>query len=389
MPFTVLILGGYGFFGQRLAKRLAADATLHIVLAGRNLTAAQSLVDRLQTSDGARMSAALVDATDRELSATLRRIAAHVVVHTGGPYQGQGYHVAEACIAASAHYLDLADARDFVTGIGVLDARAKEHDVLVLTGASTLPALSSAVVDEISKGLRRVDAIDIGISPGNRTDRGLATVRAILSYCGVPIRAWHDTRTQTVYGWLGLKRYRYPAPVGTRWLSYCDVPDLELFPARYPGLKTIDFRAGLELPLLHLGMSAMALCKRLGLVRDWSRYALPLKKLSDSLRRFGSDAGAMHVEVRGEDLTGASVQRTWILVARNDDGPTVPTLASTALIHKLARGQIAVRGAMPCVGLLELSDFVAQMGGLAIDIAEFENGMQVEVDGSAGTVRRV
>jgi len=175
MPFTVLILGGYGFFGQRLAKRLAADATLHVVLAGRNLTAAQSLVDRLQTSNGARMSATFVDVTDRELSATLRRIAAQVVVHTGGPYQGQGYHVAEACIAAGAHYLDLADARDFVTGIGVLDARAKEHDVLVLTGASTLPALSSAVVDEISKDLRRVDAIDIGISPGNRTDRGLAT----------------------------------------------------------------------------------------------------------------------------------------------------------------------------------------------------------------------
>lgn len=367
-PFTVLILGGYGFFGQRLAQRLAHDAGLRVVLAGRDQAAAQSLVSRFQTSNGARLSAARVDATDPELSTVLRRIAAQAVVHTGGPYQGQSYHVAEACIAAGAHYLDLADGRDFVAGIGALDVRAKQRDVLVVSGASTLPGLSSAVVDELANDLRKVETIDIGISPANRTDRGLGTVRAILSYCGLPIRAWSDGHTHTVYGWLGLKRYRYPAPVGARWLSYCDVPDLALFPMRYPGVKTVTFRAGLELPILHFSMSTMALCARMGLVRDWSRYAVALKKISDLLQRFGSDTGAMHVEVRGEDHAGAPVLRRWILVARNDDGPTVPTLASTALIHKLARGEIATRGAMPCLGLLTLSDFVAQMNGLAIDI---------------------
>lgn len=366
--FTVLILGGYGFFGQRLARRLAHDTNLHVVLAGRDRAAAQRLASRLQTSNGARMSAERVDATDPELSTMLRRIAAQVVVHTGGPYQGQSYNVAEACIAAGAHYMDLADARDFVAGIGALDARARQRDVLVVSGASTLPGLSSAVVDDLAKDLRSVDTIDIGISPANRTDRGLGTVRAILSYCGVPIQAWKEGHTQMVYGWLGLKRHRYPAPVGARWLSYCDVPDLALFPMRYPAVKTVTFRAGLELPILHFSMSAMALCTRMGLVREWSRYAVALKKISDLLQGFGSDAGAMHVEIRGEDRVGAPVLRRWILVARNDDGPTVPTLASTALIHKLARGAIAVRGAMPCVGLLTLSDFVAQMNGLAIDI---------------------
>ena len=366
--FTVLILGGYGFFGRRLARRLADDASLHVVLAGRDPAAARSLASQLQTGNGARMSATRVDATDPELSKVLRQSATQVVVHTGGPYQGQSYNVAEACIGAGAHYMDLADARDFVAGISALDARARQREVLVVSGASTLPGLSSAVVDDLAKDLRTVDAIDIGISPANRTDRGLGTVRAILSYCGVPMQAWKDGHTQMVYGWLGLKRYRYPAPVAARWLSYCDVPDLALFPKRYPGVKTVTFRAGLELPILHFGMSAMALCTRMGLVRKWSRYAVALKKISDLLQRFGSDAGAMHVEVRGADPAGKPVRRRWILVARNDDGPAVPTLASTALIRKLARGEIAARGAMPCVGLLTLSDLVAQMDGLAIDI---------------------
>ena len=35
--------------------------------------------------------------------------------------------------------------------------------------------------------------------------------------------------------------------VGPRLLSYCNVPDLELLPARYPTLRTVQFRAGMEL----------------------------------------------------------------------------------------------------------------------------------------------
>nr|BFE97511.1 hypothetical protein GCM10020185_80470 [Pseudomonas brassicacearum subsp. brassicacearum] len=47
------------------------------------------------------------------------------VIHTGGPFQGQSYAVAESCIDAGVNYCDLSDSRDFVTGIGALDARAK------------------------------------------------------------------------------------------------------------------------------------------------------------------------------------------------------------------------------------------------------------------------
>ena len=29
-----------------------------------------------------------------------------------------------------------------------------------------------------------------------------------------------------------------------RWLGSCDVPDLDLFPLRYPSLRTVAFHAG-------------------------------------------------------------------------------------------------------------------------------------------------
>jgi saccharopine dehydrogenase-like NADP-dependent oxidoreductase len=43
-------------------------------------------------------------------------------VDAAGPFQGAEPRVARAAIAAGLHYVDLADARDFVAGFRALDA---------------------------------------------------------------------------------------------------------------------------------------------------------------------------------------------------------------------------------------------------------------------------
>jgi hypothetical protein len=284
-----------------------------------------------------------------------------MVVHTSGPFQGQDYRVPAACIEAGVHYVDLADSRAFVAGIDALDAAARQAGVLVASGASSVPALSSAAADALASGLATVDQIDIGISPGNRTDRGLATVEAILSYCGQPLPG-----PQHTLGWSGTWSRRYPEPVGRRLLSPCDVPDLALLPVRYPGSPQVRFGAGLELAFLHRGMNVMAWLAAKGLVRDWSAYARLLKQAADRFRHWGSDAGAMHVAVSGREASGHSVTRTWQLVARDGDGPCVPTLAAAALVRKLAAGALPA-GARPCVGLVSLHDVLREAEGLAIE----------------------
>jgi molybdopterin biosynthesis enzyme len=59
-----------------------------------------------------------------------------------------------------------------VCGIGALHEAAVAARVVVVSGASSVPALSGAAADHLSSGLAEVDSIDIGISPGNRTERG-------------------------------------------------------------------------------------------------------------------------------------------------------------------------------------------------------------------------
>ena len=356
-PFRVLVIGGYGFFGRRLVERLSLQAGLHVIVAGRSAQQAAALVTELRASAAAALSSVALDAMSDEFPAWLDRLQVRAVVHTSGPFQGQDYRVALACTAAGVHYVDLADGRDFVAGITAVDVAATAAGVCVMSGASTVPALSGAAVDELTRGWQRVAAIDIGISPGNRTERGLSTVRAVLSYCGRPIP---HADGATLTGWLRTRARRYPAPVGWRLLSPCDVPDLALLPSRYPGRPVVRFRAGLELVVLHLATNAMALAGRLGLVRDWVRHAEWLKRCSDRFIAFGTDAGAMHVTARGLDAQGRPARRTWTLVATHGDGPWVPTLAAAALVRKLAAGETPAIGARPCIGALTLDDFARE-----------------------------
>ena len=363
----VLVIGGYGFFGRRLVERLARQAPLHVTVAGRSEQKADALVAELRPRAQARLASVALDAMADSLPRQLRQLRPDLVIHTSGPFQGQDYRVALACLAAGAHYVDLADGRAFVQGVSALDARAKAAGVLVASGASSVPPLSSAVVDRLAQGMREVRFIDIGISPGNKTERGLSTVAGILSYCGKPLAA---NGGRQVFGWSGAYRHRYPAPVGSRLLSPCDVPDLALLPGRYAGQPAVRFGAGLELEFLHHGMNLMAWVARVGLVKDWSAYASLLKRAADLFRTWGSDAGAMHVSVSGTDGEGATVQRHWALVATDGDGPYVPTLAASALARKLAAGTLRMRGALPCMGLLSLEDFEEEAQGLKIGMGE-------------------
>lgn len=348
-------------------ERLSQQSDLHITVAGRSGAAAESLVRKLSPAATSELSFAVVDAMHQAFASQLKTLNVAVVVNASGPFQGQDYRVAEACIAVGAHYIDLADGREFVTGIGKLNSSALNAGVLVTSGASSVPALSSAVADHLVKGLQSVKTIDVGISPGNRTERGLSTVQGILSYCGKELPS---SRGKPLVGWLNSYRHSYPDPVGSRLHSPCDVPDLVLLPARYAGHPEVRFGAGLELEFLHWGMNLMAWMARHGLVKNWAVHARWLKRAADLVQNWGTDAGAMHVTVSGTLMEGHTVSRAWKLVATHGDGPYVPTLAASALVRKIHSGGQGLAGAMPCVGLLTLEDFALEMRGLKITTSE-------------------
>jgi hypothetical protein len=151
-----------------------------------------------------------------------------------------------------------------------------------------------------------------------------------------------------------LVRRRIPG-LGRRWLFVVNTPDLELVPQRFAPRRDAVFRAGLELPILHLGLWAMSKLVASGLLPSLVPLARPLRAISEWFRTFGAGLGGMTVCAEGLDREGRAVTATWTLLAA-EDGPNVPILPALALIRALARDGISRRGAMACVGLLSLAD---------------------------------
>ena len=354
----ILILGGYGVFGQRIASQLSRDANLEITIAGRSRDKALSCARTLQESSAARISTARIDATSLA-AADLKAFAPQIVINASGPFQTQNYSLAEACIGAGCHYVDLADGRAFVAGITALDARARDAGVSVISGASSVPALSSAVVQAFETAFSALEALEIAISPGSGFEPGEATIAAGLSYLGKPIGVRQAGRSETVYGWQGLRKRSFGS-LGRRWTVVCDVPDLDLFPARYPTLTSMNFRAGLEVGLMTLGLWALSWPARAGFPRHPETWAPYLARLRKPLATLGRNCGAMRVEMRGMDQARQPAAIEWVLTARDGHGLNVPTLASVIAARKLARGEVLPKGAMACFGLISLAEFEAE-----------------------------
>jgi len=378
----VLVLGGYGAFGGRITERLAHEADVEVIVAGRSLQRAAQFAGRVQKGARAKITPARLDATQIAATelATLRPL---LVINASGPYQRQDYRAAQACIAARVHYADLADARGFVTGICTLDAEARQAGVLVVSGASTVPAVSAAVIDEHAPQFAALEAVTIVIAPGNSFDPGLATTQSILSTLGRPfaptrkqgtlaaargsnsLALEHGATEGTMYGWQHLRRRTIPG-LGGRWLGACDTPDLDLLPRRYPGLRSVQVFAALEVGTFHLGLWGLSWLVRGGLVRNPERLAAPLLRAKHALRFLGSDVGGMAVELAGIGPDGAPKHVDWQLIARRGHGPYIPATASVILAKRLLAGTLAERGAMPCLGLFTLAEFLAEVTDLDI-----------------------
>lgn len=362
--FSVLILGSTGAFGAKIAELLARSGDIDLVLSGRTAATLAVQAEALTRTIGRQVRWVALDA-DRVTAEALSPLGIDLVINASGPFQKGHYGLAWAAIGASCHYIDLADARDFVGGIGALDAAARDANVLVVSGASSVPGLSSAVVARHRDAFRALDSIDIAISPGNAFDPGVATVASVLGGVGQPLRTLLDGRWRTVHGWQGLRRVSF-GDAGTRWVGYVDVPDLDLFPAHEPNLRTARFQAGLEVPVFHLGLWSASWLVRGRLVASLAPLASTMLRIKRKLYRLGSDRGGMVVEMRGTGPNGAPRALRWLLVARSGHGPYVPALASVALARRLAGGAETRRGATACYALARLEDILAEADGLDI-----------------------
>jgi hypothetical protein len=357
---TVLILGGYGTFGGRLAQLLADDPRINLVIAGRSRDKAAAFCARLH----ARASAVPL-AFDREgdVEAQLGSVRPDIVVDATGPFQRYGresYRVVSAALATGVNYLDLADGSDFVKGIARFDDEARRRDLFVLSGVSSFPVLTAAAVRVLSKDMARVDSITGGIAPSPYAGVGLNVIRAIAGYAGKPVQVLRDGRMTIGYALTRTRRYTI-APPGRLPLqpirfSLVDVPDLKVLPELWPGLRSVWMGAGPVPEVLHRALNLLAWMVRFKLLPSLLPLA-PLIYRVINVVRWGEHRGGMFVSVEGVTKDGQAIERSWHLLAEGDDGPLIPSMAAAAIIRGCRAGRRPAAGARSAAADLELSDY--------------------------------
>jgi Domain of unknown function (DUF4166) len=356
----ILLIGATGVFGRRLAAHLARLEDVELILTSRSPTRSEELVRHLQRSSDVKAVLTPLALDHRQgLGESLARIAPWLVIDCSGPFQAMGYDVPKATLAAGAHFIDLADARGYILGFAqALDQLATAKGLVALAGASSSPAISAAAVEALTVGWKRIDSIDIAITPAGRTEIGEAATAAVLSYAGQPVPQWREGRLQSVTGWAVSQVMTVPG-LGRRRVAPVETVDAELLSQRYPAAARIAFFAGLESPFEQWGLLVLAKLRRRGLLKDLMALLPWLMRARVLTRLPTGTSGGMIVKVTGLDAEARCSEAQWSLLAKDGDGPHVPTLPAAAAVKALIQGSLSP-GARPAAHVFDLAAIEAE-----------------------------
>lgn len=352
----IVLIGATGFFGQRLAQRLAALDDVELIVTSRAEARAKEVAQAL--GGDSKITASAFSRDDASSIARLKTLSPWLVIDASGPFQSASYDLARVAIGLGSHWIDLADARDYLLNFGAaLDRIARDNGVVARTGASSTPALSMAVVEDLTSGWQRVDSVDIAIMPGGAGDVGEAVIRAILSYAGCAISSFDEGAPSELTGW-GSVRHVKVDRLGTRYLSPVETADAALMRRRFAVTSRVSFGAGLESRVEQFGLFGLAQLRRLGMISSLEFLAPLLAMARRATRLFASDRGGMIVDCSGLDNRGRQISARWFLYAEKGEGPDVPVLPAVALTRALLRGEGKAGAA---IAALPLEDIQAEM----------------------------
>jgi hypothetical protein len=230
-----------------------------------------------------------------------------VVLALAGPHA----ETADRWLRRGSHVVSTSGASDDVRDLLELDAVAREAGVNLIVGAAVSPGLSGLFARHLAETLDRCDELHVAV-------HGTAGPACA--------REHHRTLRGWAIGWQGdhwIERPAgsgrelcwFPEPVGARDCYRCEMPDPWLLHRSFPDVRRISAR-------------------RSATRRD--RFTARLPMLSPPHREGG--VGALRVEARGEDATGARATR---VIGMAELIGTAAAAVAGAFVDLLAGGGVA------------------------------------------------
>lgn len=229
MSDALLIYGANGYTGELVARR-ALERGLRPTLAGRNGLALAALGERL----GLPQIALSLDDGDALVAALPKGGA---VLHCAGPFSRTSKPMAEACLRAGTHYLDITGEIGVFERLARRDAEARAAGVMLLPGVGFDVVPSDCLAAHLKRRMPEAVRLALAFRALGRLSRGTATTALEGAGRGgavrrdgkiVPVPAAHATR-QIDFGRGPVKVAAIPwGDVSTAYHS-TGIPNIEVY----------------------------------------------------------------------------------------------------------------------------------------------------------------
>ena len=287
-PKTLLILGGYGETGRRLAHLLLAKTDVCLALGGRNLARAESLAAQLNVDfKGNRARGTRVDAAQPACLARAFDGVDFVIVASSTTEHTR--QVAFAALAAGIDYLDVQFSMEKLRVLQSLRSEIESSKRCFITEAGFHPGLPAALVRYVSQcfdqlhvaevaSVIKIDWRTVSLSPSTAEE----FVKEIMEYESL----FYKSGTWTKARWAGIMDYRtfdFGGVFGEQYAVPMMLEEMRAIPELIPSIREAGFYIGgfnwfvdwlvLPLAMLALRISPNGAIKPMSRLMDWGLKA--------------------------------------------------------------------------------------------------------------------
>ncbi|MBD1844082.1 saccharopine dehydrogenase NADP-binding domain-containing protein [Cyanobacteria bacterium FACHB-63] len=232
MTKQVLILGGTGRVGSKVAADLIAHTDAEITIAGRNLLTGAQVSQQL----GERVK---FSAIDLSAAAVLKGAIAQsdLVIHCAGPFHYRNASVLQICIDQGVNYIDVSDHPSFTRKALAFRSNAESADVTAIINTGIFPGISNSMVRRDVEQLDHAEKIHLSYVVAGSGGAGITVMRTTFLGLQRPFEAWIGGDWQMVKPYSDREVVEFPqyGKVGVYWF---DMPEAFTLPDTFP-VKTV------------------------------------------------------------------------------------------------------------------------------------------------------
>lgn len=185
MDKKVLVIGGTGHIGQRIAEDIAAQTEASVTVTGRN------------SSFKGDFPFLLLNLAQKDKITSIIRDY-DLVVHSAGPFHHRDGRVLKSCIEAGVNYIDVSDHRSFHFKAQPYHKQAQKAGVTAVLHTGVFPGISNLMAQQGVESLDRANSIYLYYLVAGSGGAGLTVMRTTFLGIQSPFSAWIEGKWQKI-----------------------------------------------------------------------------------------------------------------------------------------------------------------------------------------------